>query len=89
MSKYFSKYKIEITFNCLLLAVFISYGAVALQRFSTSNEAFMACKEWRVKIINLDIGCIDSEEKFRVKKSFPYGGIFDKRPSPPLNYVVQ
>lgn len=103
MSKYLSKYRMEIIFSCLLLTACISYGAATLRRFSTSNEALTACKEWQVKINNSDIGCINrpwdgrvvvlellpGEEKFRVKKSFPYGGIFDKRPSPPLNSVVQ
>ena len=90
-------------FSCFLLAAFVSYRAATLRRFSTSNEALTACKEWQAKINNSDVGCIDrpwdgrvvvlellpGEEKFRVKKSFQYGGIFDKRPRPPLNSAVQ
>ena len=54
-----------------------------------------------MKINDSDVGCIDrpwdgrvvvlellpGDDKFRVKRSFPYGGIFDNRPSPPLNWV--
>ena len=101
MPEYLRKYKIEIIFSCLLLTACIAYGAAVLQRFSTSNKALTACKEWQVKINDSDVGCIDrpwdgrvvalellpGEDKFRVKKSFPYGGIFDKRPGPPLNWV--
>ena len=99
MPQFLNKYKKEIVASCLLLTAFIAYGAAALSRYSTSKEASIACKEWLKEINEPDRGCLDEpwegrvvvleevpdEYKFRVKKSFLYGGIFDERPGPPLN----